>query len=166
MELNLDITKPRYSEHIFLFLWPSVISRFHCTWAKRNKLSSHNAMRFKIISRHFRDVIFRLRRLNNSDQYGVAKARKYVHFKFCNSYKFATFQKTITLFAFLVRDALNLFFVMPVLLLEKKKWQKDGLVIPLEIIHYLCYLEVDFLECSLSSPGLVFGITSCKVSRM
>ena len=49
MELNLDITKPRYSEHIFLFLWPFVISRFHCTWAERNKLSSHNAMRFKII---------------------------------------------------------------------------------------------------------------------
>ena len=76
MELNLDITKPRYSEHFFLFLWPSVISRFHCTWAERNKLSSHNAMRFKIISRDFRDVIIRLRRLNNSDQHGVAKARK------------------------------------------------------------------------------------------
>ena len=43
---------------------------------------------------------------------------------------------------------------------KKKKWQKEGLVIPLEIIHYL---EVDFLECSLGSPGLVFGITSCKL---
>lgn len=33
-------------------------------------------------------------------------------------------------------------------------------MIPLEIIHYL---EVDFLECCLGSPGLVFGITSCKL---
>ena len=38
-------------------------------------------------------------------------------------------------------------------------------MVPLEIIHNL---EVDFLECSLRTPGLVFGITSCKlkVSRM
>lgn len=38
-------------------------------------------------------------------------------------------------------------------------------MVPLEIIHNL---EVDFLECSLRSPGLVFVITSCKlkVSRM
>ena len=31
MEKNLDITKPRYSEHILSVPWPFVVSRFHCT---------------------------------------------------------------------------------------------------------------------------------------
>ena len=32
--------------------------------------SSHNALRFKVIYQHFRDVIIRLRRLNKSEQHG------------------------------------------------------------------------------------------------
>ena len=30
MEKNLDVTKPRYSEHMLAVSWPFVISRFHC----------------------------------------------------------------------------------------------------------------------------------------
>ena len=30
MEKNLDVTKPRYSEHMLPVPWPFVISRFHC----------------------------------------------------------------------------------------------------------------------------------------
>ncbi len=38
MEKNLDITKPRYSEHILPVPWPFVISRFHCTKCLLNTL--------------------------------------------------------------------------------------------------------------------------------
>ena len=30
MKKNLDITKPRYNEHILSVPWPFVKSRFHC----------------------------------------------------------------------------------------------------------------------------------------
>ena len=30
MEKNLDVTKPRYSEHLLPVPWPFVISTFHC----------------------------------------------------------------------------------------------------------------------------------------
>ena len=30
MEKNLDVMKPRYSEHMLPVPWPFVISRFHC----------------------------------------------------------------------------------------------------------------------------------------
>ena len=31
MEKNLDVMKPRYSEHILSVPWPFIISRFHCS---------------------------------------------------------------------------------------------------------------------------------------
>ena len=42
MENNLDITKPRYNEHISLSVpWPFVISRFHCSIDRLKPLSIH-----------------------------------------------------------------------------------------------------------------------------
>ena len=41
MEKYLDITKPRFSEHILPVPWHSVISRFHCTCFTCSRISRH-----------------------------------------------------------------------------------------------------------------------------
>ena len=53
MKMNLDKTKPRYSEHILRVPWPFVISRFHCiTQRQPTSLNTTTDFPFSIKDNH------------------------------------------------------------------------------------------------------------------
>ena len=85
--------------------WLSYITL--CYIAEEEWTSSHNALRFKVI---YQDFSWRHHSAQTLEQ--VRATWQNVLLEIRGYHRSATFQRTISLFALLVRDALNLFFVM------------------------------------------------------